>query len=665
MAPPLRKAAATQSPDLWLAGPLTRFGSHLLAHWRVWNSSAGGPAEAIARSLGLFAGQAADVLAEPGRVWSRLDGPRPPARPQRGWRPARSASGAIALFHGWIDNQYQVAQQLGVVSSDPGEVYLRAVERWGPRADAQLNGTYCAIVELPDGSLRLSRSPWGGPPLLYSNDTGRAFVASVPRVLFAGGLDQELNVARFGDNLFYNMNMSDEGWYRGTWRVPQGAIVMLTPGSCRVERWYDPHALAPVGFARDEDYVERAAELVGEAVTKALTIARKPAVALSGGLDSSIVAVEIMRQLPAGQRLSSFTATPHPDWDGTVLPAMFGDERPWVEAYAAMHPQLEPAFLEWPEGGFDDRADEMFAAMGISPRNLANSTFNHAVWGAARKSGCDVMFDAEMGNDGFSNDGRWAYVEYLVSGRWRQLYRTMVARSEDRRPVWRRIAALSVLPLFPRPVRRAIRAIVHPELRDNHRFLALLKPEAIERLGLAERATRGGLFTGEYPRNRTEAIRYAYSSADFEGCEAWQGFEQVHGLTRRDVSAYRPLIEYCLALPTDQYTRDGEDRRLARRLGVGRLPEAQRTNRLYGRHNADWHIRLTRRRAALRAEAEALRDDPLMRELLDIDRMQALLDDWPEQTPMAADIAMPREIGLTRAFMAAKFVRHLTGRNPG
>lgn len=487
----------------------------------------------------------------------------------------------------------------------------------------------------------------------------------MPRVLFAAGLVQELDVARFGDSLFFNANMSDEGWFCGTWRVPQGAIVTLTPGSSRVERWYDPHALAPVRFARDEDYVERAAELVGEAVTKALAFARKPAMALSGGLDSSIVASQIMRQLPLGQRLMSFTATPHPDWDGTVLPAMFGNERPWVEAFAAMHPQLDPTFLDWPEGGFDDCADEMFAAMGISPRNVANSTFNHAVWAAARKAGCDTVFDAEMGNIGYSDDGRWAYVEYFLTGRWRQLYRTLAARSEDHRPVWRRIAALSILPLLPRPARRAIRAIVHPELRDNHRFVSMLRPDAVERLELAERATPGGLYTGEYSTSREETIRRAYLGADFENCEAWQGFEQVHGLIRRDVSAYRPLIEYCLALPTDQFTRDGEDRRLARRLGIGRLPEAQRTNRLYGRHNADWHIRLTRRRAALRAEAEALRDDPLMSELLDIDRMQALLDDWPERTPMAADIAMPREIGLTRAFMAAKFVRHLTGRNLG
>ena len=562
-----------------------------------------------------------------------------------------------------MDNQAEVARLLDIANTDPGEIYLRAVERWGHQADAKLIGSYCTVVELTDGSLRLARSPWGGPPLLYANDRGRAIVGSVPRVLFAAGLDRELDLPRFGDNLFFNMNMPDEGWYRGTRRVPQGAIVTLTPGSNRVDRWYDPCALAPLRFARDEDYVEHAAELIGEAVSKALATVRKPAMALSGGLDSSLVAVEIMRQLPAGQRLSSFTATPHPEWDGIAPAAMFGDEQPWVEAYAAMHPCLDPTYLAWPDGGFDDRADEMFAAMGIAPRNLANSTFNHAVWEAARKAGCDALFDAELGNEGFSNDGRWAYVEYLVSGRWRQLYRTMAARSGDRRPVWRRIAALSILPLFPRPARRAIRAIVHPELRDNHRFLSLLKPEAVERLGLAERAANGGLFTGEYPATREQAVRYAYSSADFEGCEAWQGFEQVHGLSRRDVSAYRPLIEYCLALPTDQFTRDGEDRRLARRLGVGRLPEAQRDNRLYGRHNADWHIRLTRRRVALRAEAEALRDDPLTSGLLDIDRMLALLDDWPEHTPTALEITVPREVGLTRAFMAARFIRHLTGRN--
>jgi len=129
------------------------------------------------------------------------------------------------------------------------------------------------------------------------------------------------------------------------------------------------------------------------------------------------------------------------------------------------------------------------------------------------------------------------------------------------------------------------------------------------------------------------------------------------------VAAYRPLIEFCLGLPTDQFVRDGVDRWLARRLAEGRMPEEQRTNSLYGRTNADWHTRMTPRLGELRAEAERLRDDPVMSELVDVDRLVGLLDDWPECTPVAWAEMLPREVAATRAILAGRFMRQITGRN--
>ena len=38
--------------------------------------------------------------------------------------------------------------------------FAAAVARWGDDADRRLIGSYAAITALPDGSLRLARSPW-------------------------------------------------------------------------------------------------------------------------------------------------------------------------------------------------------------------------------------------------------------------------------------------------------------------------------------------------------------------------------------------------------------------------------------------------------------------------------------------------------------------------
>jgi len=393
--------------------------------------------------------------------------------------------------HGWIDNASDIAIELGMQRADVSLLYATAVERWGIEADRRLIGSYCSVVELPDGSLRLSRSPWTAPPLVYANDSNHAVIASVPRALFAAGVPQRLNLPRFADNLFFNLTLTDEGWFEGTWRVPQGAVVTLTPGRRDVHRWYDPVAVSPVRLPSDDAYLEAAESLLGEATSKALSGAQRPAMALSGGLDSPIVAAEVLRRLPPEQVLRTFTAVPAKSWDGVVAPGLYGDEQPWVERFAAMHPRLRPTFLDRPGGGFDDRADDMMRAMGIGTRNFCNLQFFHAVFEAARVAGCDRLLDAEMGNDSFSNDARWSYVEFLRTGRWRQLKRLLAARADDTRPMWRKVASLSLLRVMPAALRQAVRSLVHPERRGFEDLWHVVAPAAAERLALRERRGEG------------------------------------------------------------------------------------------------------------------------------------------------------------------------------
>ena len=147
------------------------------------------------------------------------------------------------------------------------------------------------------------------------------------------------------------------------------------------------------------------------------------------------------------------------------------------------------------------------------------------------------------------------------------------------------------------------------------------------------------------------------------GAEWRHGVEQVFGIRHRDVTAYRPLLEFCAGLPTDQFVRGGVQRWLARRMAHGRMPEAQRQETAYGQHNVDWHLRLTRRLPELRAEVERIADDPALAPLIDTDAASALLDHWPSAPP-----ADPREVkrhfhALTGAILTARFHRFSAGIN--
>ena len=581
-----------------------------------------------------------------------------------GWQPAVALDGSRVLFDGWLDDREDLARALNIPATSDAELYGAAVARWGDEADARLAGHYAAVIVRPDQGVRLSRTPWTAPPIHYANDDVRVVVASVPRVLLSAGVPADLDQLKLADSLIGNLHDEERGWYRGTARVPQGSIVHLLPGARRIVRWYDPHAAKAVRFAHDDEYVEAARELLGRAADNALATVSRPAIALSGGLDSALVVTELLPRLRRGQKLRSFTFRPLATWDGRLNPDEMGDEGPLVEAFAALYPSLEPGFSRNEGGGFDTQLRDMFLAMGAAPGHMANYYIYHGVWRGARDAGCDWLLDATLGNQTISNDGRWSYVEDLLRLHWGQLRQTLARRRGDSRPLWRKLASLSLLPLLPTGWRKTLRQLSHPRRRPISAMIGMIAPEFAEAIGSVPRARAMGAWRdATFPRTRRESVALDYIYSDYETSDIHQGFEQVYGLRRRDVTAYRPLVDFCLGLPTRQFVSGGEERWLAKRLALGRLPEPQRLNRRYGRHDSDWHARLGPRRAELLAEIGRIAAVPELARILDTDRMRRALEDWPSETPLAPEEWMPRELGVPRALIAARFVQFVTGRN--
>lgn len=154
-----------------------------------------------------------------------------------------------------------------------------------------------------------------------------------------------------------------------------------------------------------------------------------------------------------------------------------------------------------------------------------------------------------------------------------------------------------------------------------------------------------------------------FVNADAETAEIYQAFEQIYGVAQRDPMAYRPFAEFCMGLPVEMFMRDGEMRWMGKQMARGIMPEAQRANSLNGRWDADWHLRLGRRRDEFRAEFERIAKHPTLGPMIDTDRLIAALDDFPPQTSTDPQVWMQVEMGIPRALLTARFVNFVEGRN--
>ncbi|MEO6041169.1 MAG: asparagine synthase-related protein [Croceibacterium sp.] len=619
----------------------------------------------MAGSLGIFAQQPAAHKRVDNSLFFRNGTPAAGRRLSRarGLALVRGPSGSHALVHGNIDNRAAVAAELAVPADDLDRLYLAAFERWGDACDFHLVGDYCSLIELPGGSgTRLARSPWRGPPLVFTHDAQRTIVASVPRVLLAGGLPAELDERHLADNLALSL-AEGRGWYKGSFSLDVGQLAWLRPdGSSHVHAYYDPLTPRRTRLPRRRDYVEAADALLKEAIGHALDGARVPGALLSGGLDSSNITARAVEHLPAGQSLKTFTFRPHANFREAQQGMFIGDEWRFVEAFAAQHPRIEPHWAKVED--YDQQWERMFLAIGCAPYALQNMAVYEPILALAQAQGCDVMIDSGLGNYTFSADALWGYPEYLARGRWIELYRAVAALRPAPRPValgclWHGIGAALPDTLWSWYQRRMGR-----EDRPFQKQVAVLSETAAQRHLTWDRLAQKKLLTYRSwmpSRRRWLTIEYGRGSNGMG--EVNQGLEQIYGLRIRDAAAYRPLIEFCHGLPTDLFLHDGVNRWLARELGRGRLPEVQRTSRLWGLHNCDWHERITPRLGEWAATIRAAREDPLLSRVLDFDRLDQLMAEWPAQSSLDRATMVRFAMALPRAVSAARFVQYATGTN--
>jgi asparagine synthase (glutamine-hydrolysing) len=586
---------------------------------------------------------------------------RSTAAGSRAWRPATLPSGRIVVFHGYFDNTAGVAAELGVAAVDKAQIYGLAVERWGDEAERKIIGNYCAVIADPRAfRLRLSRSPLSAPPLYYFHDDHLTAAASVPRALFAAGAERRLNERCIVDRLLRNNSDNEASAFEHVREVPTGCVVELEPGLQRIlRRWYDLLDLPLLEVTDDAVAVARAGELLDEGVRACLAGFSKPGATLSGGLDSPQVAIRALAALPPGQKLPTFTFHPERAFDGRVPRWMFGDDRPFVEAFAAMHPGLEPHFTTNEGYEQDHRLNELFHL--IPDPRLTGAYLFHGLMSEATNAGCDVLLFAEWGNLTFSDKGECGFVEYLLTGRWRQLWLALSRPQIHTGTMLRRFVSRCLAPLLPNrfwlPLRRAV--LRRPLLAD---VAQPLSPEYRRTSGADARLKRSATIADRHqPWNRRQFRMLLIGNGD--PAAFYQGLEQMYGIAVRDPTAYRPFVEFCLGLPTRMFMRDGELRWLARQMAKGVMPEEQRTTDLQGYWDSDWHIRIGRRRKEWLAELDRLEQDERLGRMFDVPRLRAALENWSDQTETDPQKSLGAQLAVPSALITARFINYVEGRN--
>lgn len=585
-------------------------------------------------------------------------------------QPYRGASGSMITADMRLDNRDDMLARIGLtpreaISWPDSRVLLSAWEKLGDTVWPMLRGPFAVAIWNPQNRvLTLARDHLGLNVVMWHRSERFFAFATMPNGLFAlDAVPRELSEEKFADFLVLNHAEHATTIYKDVFRVRPAHIMRVESGGTTTQyRYWSQDDIKAVRFHSDQDYADGLRECLDVAVRRQMRSAHPIGCLLSGGLDSSSVAVLAARALAEkNRRLMAFTGVPRRGFNGPVPAGHYADETPYVDAIAKAAGTIDVTYVR--NDADDDFAEleRFFIVLEGPVRNPTNLGWVLAILRLARTQGRRVLLGGLHGNYTISWSGWSQTVGHLLRGRWltalRQwhLYyrRTPYSR-------WTAMRNLFIEPAIPVWLGDWVERRRHPDRIAAWHDHSPIRPEFAAATGVDARAKKNR-HDFLYRVRRDERIR-GLLQVDYGG--DWHAAEKaLTGVEVRDPTADLDVISYCFGVPPEQYLAEGTDRSLIRRAMWGLLPEIVLTNRLHGLQAANWHEKLESRHGELAREIVALSQSPLARRAVDLARLERAVENWPRGGWHTPEILTEYGLAMMRGVAGGRFLRWFESAN--
>lgn len=567
-----------------------------------------------------------------------------------------------------LDDREGLAAALGLdaavaASSSDSRLLLASWERWRTGLFDHVYGDYAfAVWDGHERQLILARDALGARPLHYYRRDGLFAFASMAKGLHAlPEVPIAPNASRVAEILALMPETGPETCLQGIYRVEPGHFVSVTARGQTAYRHWNPDRSMPVP-STFEDQMAGLRDHLDRAVQSRLRGAgRRIGSHLSAGLDSAAVASTAARLMAEkGGRVAAFTASPRAGFALPGNPGQVEDETDLAAATAALYPNMDHVVLRNDGRDLTTGLDRSFHLFERPVLNICNARWMDHIHDEARRLGLNVLLVGTMGNMSLSHDGMTLPAELLRRGDPIEFIRQGSALSRAKRMNWKGYLSRAFGPWMPRFLWRTIN-------RARGRIVVLNDYSAVAESAVAAHDLhRRARERGHDLEYRPDADAFDQRLRLFWRVDQGNYTKEVvggWGLDVRDPTADRRLVEFCLALPTGAFLHDGLPRRLARLGLADRLPPAVITERRKGYQAADWFENVMTSRDSLLQEVRRLRNVDGTPEVLDLDRMEALLESMPREGWTDPRIMRRYRLLVLRGVSAGHFMRKASRTN--
>jgi asparagine synthase (glutamine-hydrolysing) len=213
-------------------------------------------------------------------------------------------SGVVITYNGEIYNYVELKRELGwqnFGSESDTEVILRAYLRWGPECVNRLRGMFSFLIWDPrTEKVFFARDRFGIKPLYHTTQGGCVFFASEVKALIPFMKERRISRRALSEYFSFQFTISGAALLEGVHEVPAahcGFVGMDAVSS--MNRYWEVH-YEPDPYHTEAYFVERLRELMAESIDLHLRADVEVGAYVSGGLDSSILAILAREARPGG-----------------------------------------------------------------------------------------------------------------------------------------------------------------------------------------------------------------------------------------------------------------------------------------------------------------------------------------------------------------------------
>lgn len=567
--------------------------------------------------------------------------------------------GLVITADAIIDNRRELSDMLdipaGQRSISDGRLILLAYKAWGPACSERLTGDFAfAIWDITKNELFCSRDHVGKRCLYYYDSENIFAFSSLIRPLFQLNeikkAPNEIFIADFlkNSNVLHNLD-PESTIYKDIFQLPAGHSLLVSGGSLKVFQYWSPFSLNTNAGPMDK---ESFLEVFKEAVDCRTTGTGKIGVMLSGGLDSgSIAAIAAKKMKEQNRKLYAFTHIPIDAYESDLPENEIADETPLVLALCGKFPNIITSFVKSEGKDPFSIINTMIDVLEYPYKPFQNHHWLCDITQKAKASGINVLLDGQVGNATISwGDYHTSYLGFLLR-RWKLI--KFLREAGELAKIKKKSRIKLILHPFYALIKDSFRK---PGNRPAHReldILSFINPGFYEKV----KYDKGLISPFDSPDYSSEDDRIRILGLNTLGFLG--AFETklsiFYGLTKRDPTRDKRVLEFCMAVPAEEYIKDGVDRRLVRIGMEGILPDIIRLNRKTGRQSEDWTHRIKGKWNDIRLEIQQIGQYEIERNYLDIKKLHKTLEQI--KSPDIMKRQNKEMVLLMRALIFARFIR--------